>query len=128
MMKGRIKNCSNDYIKLEDQSLALEMTKMKIRSFSVPYCVHTKRERINFKLSLEKELEELQAKLDNDPNINTHKLYTLNKNELEQIEKDEVNMQIFKCKVKWPEEGEKNSMYFLSLEKRNFTNKLIKDN
>ncbi len=53
-------------------------------------------------------MEELQAKLDNDPNINTHKLYTLKKkNELEQIEKDEVNMQIFKSKVKWTEEGEK---------------------
>ncbi len=63
------------------------MTKMKIRSFPVPYCVHKKRERINFKLSLEKKLEELQTKLDNDPNINTLKLYTLNKNELEQIEK-----------------------------------------
>ncbi len=47
-----------------------------------------KRKRINFKLSLEKELEEMLSKLDNDPNINTHKLYTLNKNKLEQIEKD----------------------------------------
>ncbi len=35
-------------------------------------------------------------------------------------------MQIFKSKVKWTEEGEKNSKFFLSLEKRNFTNKLIK--
>ncbi len=78
-------------------------------------------------MSLEKELEDLQAKLDNDPNINTHKLYKLNKNELEQIENDEVNMQIFKSKVKWTEEGENNSKFFLLLEKRNFTNKLIKD-
>ncbi len=71
-------------------------------------------------------MEQLQAKLGNDPNINTHKLYTLNKNELEQIEKDEVNIQIFKSKVKWTEEAEKNSTFFPSLEKRNFTNKSIK--
>ncbi len=32
-------------------------------------------------------------------------------------------MQIFKSKVKWTEEEEK---FFLSLEKRNFTNKFIK--
>ncbi len=49
----------------------------------------------------------LQAKLDNNPNIDTQKLYTLNKNELQQIEKDEVNRQIFKSKIKWTEEGEK---------------------
>ncbi len=70
--------------------------------------MHKNGERINFKLSLEKELEELKTKVDNDPNINTHTLYTLNKNELEQIEKDEVNIQIFKSKVKWTEEREKN--------------------
>ncbi len=80
--------------------------------------MHNKRE-FNFKLSLEKEIEELQAKLDNDPNINTHKLYTLNKNELEQIQKDEVNMQIFKSKVNGPKKGK---TFLLSLEKRNFTN------
>ncbi len=53
---------------------------MKIRFFSVPYCVYKKRERINFKMSLEKELEELQAKLDNDPYINTHKLKRIRTN------------------------------------------------
>ncbi len=35
-------------------------------------------------------------------------------------------MQIFKSKVKWTEEGEKDSNFLLSLEKRNIINKLIK--
>ncbi len=79
-----------------------------------------------FKQELEKELEELQQKLDNNPNTETQNLYKLNKNELEQIEKDEVNKQIFKSRIKWTDDGEKNSKFFLSLEKKNDTNKLIK--
>ncbi len=45
--------------------------------------------------------------------------------ELEQIENEEISGQIFKSNIKWTEEGEWNSKFFLSLEKRNYTNKLI---
>ncbi len=34
-------------------------------------------------------------------------------------------MRIFRSKIKWTKEGEKNSKFFLSLEKKNYTNKLI---
>ncbi len=84
-----------------------------------------KKER-KFKHELEKELKELRQKLDNNPNTETQNLYKLNKNELEQIEKDEVNKQIFKSRIKCTEDGETNSKFFLSLEKKNYTNKLIK--
>ncbi len=90
------------------------------------YCVHKKKKDKNFKQELEKELEELQQKLNIDPNRETQNLYKLNKNELEQIEKDEVNRQIFKSKIQWTEDGEKNSKFFLSVEKKNYTNKLVK--
>ncbi len=36
-----------------------------------------------------------------------------------------MNGKIFRSKLKWTEEEEKNSKYFLSLEKRNYTNKYI---
>ncbi len=42
---------------------------------------------------------------------------TLNKKELEEIEKQEMNSHIFRTKLKWIEEGEKNSKFFMALEK-----------
>ncbi len=52
-------------------------------------------------------------------------LYDLNKKELEQIEKEEINSQMIRSKIRWTEEGEKNSKYFLSLENKIYNNKLI---
>ncbi len=37
----------------------------------------------------------------------------------------ETHSRIFRPKIKWTEEGEKNSKFFLSLKKQNNTNKLI---
>ncbi len=41
------------------------------------------------------------------------------------MEQAEINGHIFQSTVKWCDDGEKNSMYFLSLEKQNYVNKLI---
>ena len=43
-VKKIIQNCEKEYETLEDRALAWDMTKMKIRSFSVPYCVKKKTE------------------------------------------------------------------------------------
>ncbi len=110
---------------MQDRGLAWEMIKLKIRAFSVPYCVKKKRDRQAFKKNLENELKKLQEEIDASPTQLNQDLYALNKKELEQIEKEEMNSHIFKTKLKWIEEGEKNSKFFLSLEKNNYTNKLI---
>ncbi len=52
-------------------------------------------------------MEELLTKPDNDSNINTLKLHTLNKMNWNKWKQNEVKMQIFKSKVNWSEEGEK---------------------
>ncbi len=41
------------------------------------------------------------------------------------MEQAEINGHIFQSTGKWCDDGEKNSMYFLSLEKRHYVNKLI---
>ncbi len=43
------------------------------------------------------------------------------KHELEQLEISETHSRIFRSKIKWTEEGEKNSKFFLSLKKKNYT-------
>ena len=59
-------------------------------------------------------------------NTNVIDTFNCTKHELENIEKQEANKYIFRSKSKYYEEGEKNTKYFMSLEKRNYTNKTIK--
>ena len=124
-IKKIVNECSETYKDHEDKSLVWEMTKMKVRAFSVPYCVRKKREKVEFKKQLEHDLEELQRSMDSNPNQQTQEVYYSSKNELEKIEKDELKSQIMRSKIKWTEDGEKNSKFFLSLEKRNYLNKVI---
>jgi hypothetical protein len=66
----------------------------------------------------------MQEIMDSNPTILNHECYESNKNELEKIEQEERNSILFRTKIKWTEDGEKNSKTF-SLEKNNYINKLI---
>ncbi len=68
-----------------------------------------KYDRQAFKINLEKKLQKLQEEIDTSLIQHNQDLYVLNKKELEQIEKEEMNSHIFRTKLKWAEEGEKNS-------------------
>ncbi len=111
---------------MKDKGLAWDMRKLNIRSFSAAFCIKKKEERTKFKKELEKELQQLENSLDKNNSIEELNQDNSNKNELEKMEQAEINGPMFRSKVKWCEDGEKNSMYFLSLEKRNYVNKLIK--
>jgi exonuclease III len=124
-IKEIIRDTENDHIELEDKGLKFEMIKMKVRAYTVPYCVTKKREKNRFKKEIAEKLEILQKECDksrNNEDIQT--LHNLKK-ELEEIEKQEANAIIFRSKARWIEDGEKNTNYFMSLEKRNYENKLI---
>ena len=47
--------------------------------------------------------------------------YTNTKNELESLLTEKARAAMFRCKAKWMAEGEKNSKYFLNLEKRRYS-------
>ncbi len=63
--------------------------------------------------------------MNSNPNQIRQDSYCTSKNELEQIEKEELNSIIFKSKIKWTKDGEINSKYFLALEKHNYLNKVV---
>jgi exonuclease III len=84
-IKNIIHNCESEYSELEDKGLAWEMTKMKIRSFSVPYCVKKKKERQAFKKSLEHDLEQLQELLDSNPSQQSQELYNCSNKRIRKI-------------------------------------------
>ncbi len=94
------------------------MTKMKIRAFSVTYCIKKKQDRLAFKKSLEKDLEQLQEIFDVNSSHQSRELYDLNKKELEQIEKEEINSQMIRSKIRWTEEGKKTLNTFYHWKKK----------
>jgi len=124
-IKEIIKDSTNEFNTYDDKGLVWEMVKLKIRSFSVPYCIKKKKERSQFRKKLESDLENLQIKLDENNTTETLDNFRTTKRELEDMEKEHMNSIIFRSKAKWVEDGEKNTKYFLNLEKKNYLNKLI---
>ncbi len=53
----------HNYSPMKNRGIALELTKMEIRSFILPYCVKKNKKNIAFKKSLEQELIILQEML-----------------------------------------------------------------
>ncbi len=124
-IKEIIKTCEKEYASLTDRGFAWELTKMEIRSYTLPYCVKKKKGKIAFKKILEKELVSLQKTLDTNPTEINLDHFQISEKELEHIANEDIKAHIFRSKIKWSEEGERNICFFLNLEKRNYTNKLI---
>lgn len=122
-----IKNEAENLNYLEDKGLKWEIIKMKIRSFSIQYSAKISKEKKEFKNSLYKRLNEIQPYIDNenDQSALLKEEYFNLKSELEGIEKHETMGAIIRAKAKWVEDGEKNTKYFMNLEKKNYTNKVI---
>ena len=124
-IKQIIKDTSNQLDYLEDRGLKWEMIKMKIRDFTIPCTIKIKKANSKIKQDLQKNLDYLHEKIQGDDSELFIEQYYDIKNELEQMEKHEAHGIMLRSKVRWIEEGEKNTNYFLSLEKRNYCNKLI---
>jgi exonuclease III len=124
-IKKLIEESKKEQNNIEDKGLAWEVVKLKIRSFSVPYCINKKKKRNKYRKNLEIELENLQNELDKNSSELTLENFKTIKNELEKMDKEHINSIIFRSKTRWIEDGEKNTKYFLNLEKKNYLNKLI---
>jgi hypothetical protein len=124
-IKTIIKNEKEKHSKMTDHGLKWEVIKMEIRSFTLPCCVKKKKTRNALKKTLETELEKIQKLVDLNPSTINLETFEHNKKELEQIERDELNSIIFRSKIQWAEQGEKNKKFFMNLEKRNYINKRI---
>ena len=77
-------------------------------------------------ISLQKKVNLLQAQAEENPhnkNI-THELQ-VEKSRLKKIMTYRTKGAILRSKVRWHEDGERNTKYFYALEKRNYTNKAI---
>ena len=123
-IKNLIRSLDIEYNYLEDKNLKWEIIKSEIRSYTVPYCVRKKKEKNQMKQMLENKLEQLLPELDSGKSNIREEFYTI-KSELENIEKNDSMGVILRSKCQYSEEGEKNTKFFLGLEKRNYINKTI---
>ena len=103
-----------------------EMFKIRIREFSQKFCKQKSLDRKNDKLTLDKKLCKLEKEINvNIPNKKLEEEYSDTKERLEKIYKHESRGAGIRARIRWMEEGEKSTKYFLSLEKNNAKKKEI---
>lgn len=105
--------------------LLWEMIKLKVREKSIHYSKNKMKQTRHRETNLEQTIARLEAELDNQSTDDSHKLHLeeqLNENrlELEKIIELRTKGAILRSKSKWYNEGEKNTKYFLNLEKRHY--------
>ena len=101
-----------------------DLCKNQIRSFSVEYAL-TKKQGSPTLADLEKKMNDIKRELCNDDTKDLHEKYVKTKLDLEITWRHKTEGAIIRSKERWIQEGERNTKYFLNLEKRNVVNKTI---
>ena len=110
----------------ENKNIMWELIKMDIRSATISYSVYKQKERTVYESNLKTELSRLQKEINDTNNTDDIIQHMLGiENQLKSIENEKINGIIMRSKIKWSEEGEKNTSFFLNLEKNNYINKHI---
>ena len=123
MVKQKINEMKNEN-NFENKNMTWDFLKCQIRTLTIDYSISkSKRNQEKEKLlletlqTLEKECEQDETKLYD---------YMKAKQEWEQLENVKAEGVLFRSKMKWVEMGEKNTKFFLNLEKKNFNQKYIR--
>ena len=101
------------------------MIKLKVREKSMKYASVKKKRLKRKEIELEQALTELLNIINNPNTTNEQKTdaeekLEICKNELEKIIEQRTKGAIIRSKIRWYNEGEKNTKYFLTLDKRHF--------
>ena len=115
-----------------DEILLWDVIKMQIRATSIQYAKEKKSRLKQKEYFLEKEILALERKLEENNPVEPHKEIfqtelRIKKQQLEEIIGYKTQGAIIRSKIKWYNEGERNTKYFHSLEKRHFNSKTIRN-
>ena len=124
-MNTRIDEIIEKHRNIENAGLKWDVIKMEIRSSTVCFSKKlskSKKDHINEVIIENSRLNKL---LDDKPDDDTLKCYEATKLEIELFNNEKANGVLLRSKVNWAELGERNTKYFLNLEKRNYKNKCI---
>ena len=126
-IKNIIQNVSSIHTDSVDKGAVWEFIKLEIRSYNIPYRIKKKKQKHAYERELNKKYDELHRMINSDSVLNETMLEDFHetKSELENFERERARGIILRSKSQWVEEGEKNTAYFLRLEKQNYCNKLI---
>lgn len=120
-------NDPNKKFIINDQ-LLLETILMMIRGETIKYSSYKKKKQIEEEQQLEKEIENIEAKISNKLNQISEedkKFWEEKKNALSELRKIKTEGVMLRSKCRYEDLGEKPSGYFLNLENRNFMDKVI---
>ena len=106
-------------------SLRWEFIKMKIREFSIKFSKEIAFKRRQEELKIATELQRLEEFNDINPSHETLEKIDILRSKIEMNNQIKTNGNIIRSRAEWVELGEKNTHFFLNLEKRNYKMKHI---
>jgi exonuclease III len=121
-IKDTIKDTVNSNRNISDQ-LLWDLIKYRVRKETITMSSEKKKKTINRLKALEETLQTLETERDTT-GIEREEIKQI-REEIEKIQEEKTKGAIIRCKVRWYEEGEKSTKYFLNLEKRNYNKKII---
>ena len=125
-LRIHIPEFKSKYSGLVDSTLRWDLIKMEIRGFTVKYSKRKAKAFRDKDIALQEKLNALQAQAEKHPH-NKSIIIELQaqKPRLKKIMTQKTKGAILRSKVRWHEQGERNTNYFHGLEKRNYNNKTI---
>jgi hypothetical protein len=124
-VKSLINKLQTELSHIEDKGLKWDFMKCEIRGLTLVHSFAKNKTKREYLKKLNDKLEVLHDQLSENASDDILTEYEQIKGELENIELEEARGAIIRSKTKWAEAGEKNTKYFLNLEKRNAINKTI---
>ena len=125
-LKQKLREWNTEYEYLEDKSLKWDLIKYKIRKFSFEYSIKKRKFERETEEKLNRELNDLEITLGNNPNEIILENFKTCRDKLNQIEEEKSKGSIVRSKINWLEQGEKPTKYFFDLEKYNYGKKTIR--
>ena len=125
-IRDTIREAKIQSVRIENKMLKWDFIKCMIRSKILEYSISKKREERQTEENLLLRLNVLEEEFDKNPNSNKYEEYTLLKHELDFIHNVKAKGSIIRSRCRWAEDNEKNTKYFLNLEKHNYNTKYIK--
>ena len=126
-MNSLLDNCVQQrYIDNKSATVTWENCKREIKDFCIDYGRMKAQENRNIEKDLQQKLENLEKLLIDNPNcIESQANYNDLKQKLELIHLSKAKGAQIRSRIKWIEDGEKNTKYFLKLEKARGKKKII---
>ena len=124
-----IRNCiqqnKSTYFDTLDPNTFWDFLKCQMRSVTIQYSIKKSKESRLLEANLVKRLDHLQSEYTTNPSASVLEQIKLCKDELDLLYEKKTNGVIVRSRANWFENGEKNTKFFINLEKRNQKQKLI---